>query len=139
MSDLNWCTYCDKAISVHSNSLYCSEECLRADALNHHPLLGYDYAELKGFPHSSTSPTLTALSSSSTVSLSPLLSPIPSSLKEPSTFQLNFDNHDTNNNSLYQHIYQQKQQQQNNRCIQKEPFMMNTNKNSLIYLQPWNG
>ncbi|CAO3599298.1 unnamed protein product [Absidia cylindrospora] len=49
--DDHWCTNCDKAINAFSNSLYCSEECLRADALNHHPLLGYDYAELKNFPH----------------------------------------------------------------------------------------
>ncbi|KAI8881038.1 hypothetical protein K501DRAFT_253903 [Backusella circina FSU 941] len=76
MSDLNWCTYCDSAISPFSDSLYCSEECLRSDALNHHPLLGYDYAELKDFPRSS-SPALTACSGSST-SGSPLLSPIPS-------------------------------------------------------------
>ncbi|KAI9487657.1 MAG: hypothetical protein EXX96DRAFT_554130 [Benjaminiella poitrasii] len=135
MSDLNWCTYCDNAISSFSDSLYCSEECLRADALNHHPLLGYDYAELKDFPRSSTSPTLTALSSSSTVSLSPLLSPISSSLKEPPTLQLNFD--DQENNSLYQHIYQRKQPH----YIQKVPAAIATNSNiqkSLIYLQAWN-
>ncbi|CAO3629779.1 unnamed protein product [Mucor fragilis] len=105
MSDLNWCTYCDNAISSYSNSLYCSEDCLRSDALNHHPLLGYDYAELKDFPRSSASPTLTA-SSSSTASLSPLLSPT-LSFKEPPTFNLN-----TTGDSLYQHMYQQKQQQQ---------------------------
>ncbi|KAI7869400.1 hypothetical protein BDF14DRAFT_363042 [Spinellus fusiger] len=69
MSDLNWCTYCDK-----SDSLYCSEDCLRSDALNHHPLLGYDYAEFKDFPRSSP-----GLSPCSTVSSSsPSLSPIPS-------------------------------------------------------------
>ncbi|KAI8083133.1 uncharacterized protein BX664DRAFT_339883 [Halteromyces radiatus] len=66
--DDHWCTNCDKAISAFSNSLYCSEECLRADALNHHPLLGYDYAELKDFPRS-TSP---AMSSSSSITLSPI-------------------------------------------------------------------
>ncbi|KAI8880728.1 hypothetical protein K501DRAFT_254551 [Backusella circina FSU 941] len=49
----NWCTYCDSAITHMSDSLYCSESCLRSDALNHHPLLGYDYAELKDFPRSS--------------------------------------------------------------------------------------
>ncbi|KAG2211728.1 uncharacterized protein EV154DRAFT_511083 [Mucor mucedo] len=101
MSDLNWCTYCDNAISPFSNSLYCSEDCLRSDALNHHPLLGYDYAELKDFPRSSPSPTLTA-SSSSTASLSPCLSPI-ASFKEVPAFQLN-----TPQDSLYQHFYQQK-------------------------------
>ncbi|KAI8382247.1 hypothetical protein BD560DRAFT_386073 [Blakeslea trispora] len=51
MCDTNWCTFCDNAISPYSNSLYCSEDCLRQDALMHHPMLGYDYAELKGFPH----------------------------------------------------------------------------------------
>ncbi|KAF7728486.1 hypothetical protein EC973_006039 [Apophysomyces ossiformis] len=73
MSDLNWCTYCDKSISPLSNSLYCSQECLRADALHHHPMLGYDYAEFKDFPRSPP-----ALSPSSTSSSSPSLSPIPS-------------------------------------------------------------
>ncbi|ORZ18181.1 hypothetical protein BCR42DRAFT_413301 [Absidia repens] len=72
--DDHWCTNCDKAINAFSNSLYCSEECLRADALNHHPLLGYDYAELKNFPRSS--PTLSSSSSVSSSSLSQ--SPIPS-------------------------------------------------------------
>lgn len=51
MCDTNWCTFCDNAISPYSDSLYCSEECLRQDALMHHPMLGYDYADLKGFPH----------------------------------------------------------------------------------------
>ncbi|ORZ18443.1 hypothetical protein BCR42DRAFT_410849 [Absidia repens] len=68
--DDHWCTNCDKAISAFSNSLYCSEECLRADALNHHPLLGYTYNDLKDFPRSS--PTLS--SSSSSPSQSPILS-----------------------------------------------------------------
>ncbi|KAG2205552.1 hypothetical protein INT47_005927 [Mucor saturninus] len=51
MCDTNWCTFCDNAISAYSDSLYCSEDCLRQDALMHHPMLGYDYADLKGFPH----------------------------------------------------------------------------------------
>lgn len=51
MCDTNWCTFCDNAISPYSDSLYCSEDCLRQDALMHHPMLGYDYAELQGFPH----------------------------------------------------------------------------------------
>ncbi|KAI9356702.1 hypothetical protein BD770DRAFT_389944 [Pilaira anomala] len=51
MCDTNWCTFCDNAISPYSDSLYCSEDCLRQDALMHHPMLGYDYADLKGFPH----------------------------------------------------------------------------------------
>ncbi|CAO3692926.1 unnamed protein product [Rhizopus stolonifer] len=54
MCDTNWCTFCDNAISHYSDSLYCSEECLRQDALLHHPLLGYDYADLRGFPHVGT-------------------------------------------------------------------------------------
>lgn len=51
MCDTNWCTFCDNAVSAYSDSLYCSEDCLRQDALMHHPMLGYDYADLKGFPH----------------------------------------------------------------------------------------
>ncbi|ORZ00941.1 hypothetical protein BCR43DRAFT_486076 [Syncephalastrum racemosum] len=82
MSDLNWCTYCDNAVSAFSNSLYCSEECLRADALNHHPLLGYDWQELKNFPRSNTSsvtsPSLSSSASSVSSASSPALSPIPS-------------------------------------------------------------
>jgi hypothetical protein len=50
MSDLNWCTSCDNAISPFSESLYCSEQCLRADALRNHPLLGYTYPEFTDFP-----------------------------------------------------------------------------------------
>ncbi|KAI8985940.1 hypothetical protein BDB01DRAFT_786933 [Pilobolus umbonatus] len=105
MSDLNWCTYCDNAISHFSNSLYCSEECLRSDALNHHPLLGYDYAELKDFPRSS--PSLTS-SSASTSSVSPLLSPIQSYSAHKDflpAFDLNDSSHSGN---IYQDIYQQK-------------------------------
>ncbi|GAN03497.1 hypothetical protein MAM1_0041c02951 [Mucor ambiguus] len=45
MSDLNWCTFCDTAISPLSKSLYCSDQCLKADALRNHPLLGYTYPE----------------------------------------------------------------------------------------------
>ncbi|KAL0073369.1 hypothetical protein J3Q64DRAFT_1756366 [Phycomyces blakesleeanus] len=77
MSDLNWCTYCDKSVSSLSDSLYCSQECLRSDALNHHPLLGYDYAEFKDFPRSSPSPGLSPSSTSSSASTPPL-SPVPS-------------------------------------------------------------
>ncbi|KAG2171375.1 hypothetical protein INT43_009036 [Umbelopsis isabellina] len=79
MSNLNWCTFCDNAINPFSNSLYCSEACLRGDALNHHPLLGYDFSELQDFPRrSSTSST----SQSPALSISGLSSasssPIPS-------------------------------------------------------------
>ncbi|KAI8137892.1 hypothetical protein BJV82DRAFT_633679 [Fennellomyces sp. T-0311] len=35
MCDTNWCTYCDVAISPHSNSLYCSKECLKKDTIYH--------------------------------------------------------------------------------------------------------
>ncbi|KAI8332013.1 hypothetical protein BC941DRAFT_437254 [Chlamydoabsidia padenii] len=81
--DDHWCTNCDKAINAFSNSLYCSEECLRADALNHHPLLGYDYAELKDFPRSSP-PSLSSSPSYSVSSTSLSQSPIPSfSLPSP--------------------------------------------------------
>lgn len=51
MCDTNWCTFCDSAISPFSDSLYCSDECLKQDALMHHPMLGYDYSDLNGFPH----------------------------------------------------------------------------------------
>ncbi|KAI9006669.1 hypothetical protein CLU79DRAFT_779645 [Phycomyces nitens] len=94
MSNLNWCTFCDKAVSAFSNSLYCSEDCLRSDALNHHPLLGYDYAELKDFPRSS--PALSSTSSASSVSSvsSPSLSPIPSySLPSPQGKPTNYSFH----------------------------------------------
>ncbi|KAI8075882.1 uncharacterized protein B0P05DRAFT_146810 [Gilbertella persicaria] len=86
MCDTNWCTFCDNAISPYSNSLYCSEECLRQDALMHHPMLGYDYAELKGFPHQCNEtmpslvrrklsiPSLSQESSQKIPSLSPSLS-----------------------------------------------------------------
>ncbi|KAI9472473.1 MAG: hypothetical protein EXX96DRAFT_530713 [Benjaminiella poitrasii] len=50
MCDTNWCTFCDNAISPYSDSLYCSEDCLRQDALMHHPMLGYNYPELQDFP-----------------------------------------------------------------------------------------
>ncbi|KAI9273771.1 hypothetical protein EDC94DRAFT_496533, partial [Helicostylum pulchrum] len=50
MADLNWCTSCDNAVSPFSESLYCSEQCLRADALRNHPLLGYTYPEFTDFP-----------------------------------------------------------------------------------------
>ncbi|KAI8147770.1 hypothetical protein BJV82DRAFT_531805 [Fennellomyces sp. T-0311] len=96
MADLNWCTYCDNAISAFSDSLYCSEQCLRADALRNHPLLGYNYQEFVDFPRPypsatkrpsctssisspSSSPTLTATTScasslrSSTTELPPPL------------------------------------------------------------------
>lgn len=88
--------------------MYCSEDCLRSDALNHHPLLGYDYAELKDFPRSSPSPTLTA-SSSSTASLSPCLSPI-SSFKEVPAFQLNSP---TQEDTLTLNFYRQKEKKSN--------------------------
>ncbi|KAI8097083.1 uncharacterized protein BX664DRAFT_72576 [Halteromyces radiatus] len=33
MCDLNWCPICEKAIDIHSESLYCSEACCNHDAL----------------------------------------------------------------------------------------------------------
>ncbi|KAI9029774.1 hypothetical protein CLU79DRAFT_735999 [Phycomyces nitens] len=48
--DTNWCTYCDSAVSPFSDSLYCSEECLKKDALARHPMLGYDFVDLRSFP-----------------------------------------------------------------------------------------
>ncbi|KAG2218490.1 hypothetical protein INT45_011671, partial [Circinella minor] len=47
--DTNWCAYCDKAVSTFSDSLYCSDECLKSDALAHSPMLGYDFSEYRGF------------------------------------------------------------------------------------------
>ncbi|KAI7898190.1 uncharacterized protein BX663DRAFT_525996 [Cokeromyces recurvatus] len=38
MCDTNWCTYCDCAVSPYSNSIYCSEDCFKRDALTNHPL-----------------------------------------------------------------------------------------------------
>ncbi|KAI8989371.1 hypothetical protein BDB01DRAFT_781543 [Pilobolus umbonatus] len=90
MSDLNWCTFCDNAISRYSDSLYCSESCLKSDALRNHPLLGYNYSEFINFPRPyhrnqaicpieatfnipsqpntpSSSPTLTAVTSTSNI------------------------------------------------------------------------
>ncbi|KAL7317928.1 hypothetical protein PS15m_004221 [Mucor circinelloides] len=49
MSDLNWCTFCDNAVSPLSKSLYCSDQCLKADALRKHPLLGYKYPDCTDF------------------------------------------------------------------------------------------
>ncbi|KAI9255214.1 hypothetical protein BDA99DRAFT_540128 [Phascolomyces articulosus] len=47
--DTNWCSWCDKAVSSFSDSLYCSAECMQSDALAHNPLLGYDFSEYRGF------------------------------------------------------------------------------------------
>ncbi|KAI8982163.1 hypothetical protein BDF20DRAFT_798512, partial [Mycotypha africana] len=62
MSDLNWCTYCDNAINPFSESLYCSEQCLRADALRNHPLLGYTYPEFVDFPRATISTVSSSIS-----------------------------------------------------------------------------
>ncbi|CAO3584998.1 unnamed protein product [Absidia cylindrospora] len=80
MSDLSWCPSCDNAISPFSDSLYCSEECLRADALRHHPLLGYTYPELTDFPRQlSKRPSIRSIrsscSSNDTISISSSSSP----------------------------------------------------------------
>jgi hypothetical protein len=92
---------------------------LRLDALNHHPLLGYDYAELKDFPRSSPSPALTA-TSSSTASVSPCLSPIPS-FKEVPAFQLNSP---TQEDTLYQHFYQKKENKLNHPSSPPAPILL---------------
>ncbi|KAI8071013.1 hypothetical protein BC940DRAFT_295010 [Gongronella butleri] len=87
MSDLQWCTSCDKAISPYSDSLYCSEECLRQDAISHHPMLGYEFPELQDFPRRTSltpsmltlSPALSSVSTmSSLAAQTPNLSPVPS-------------------------------------------------------------
>ncbi|KAI9485211.1 MAG: hypothetical protein EXX96DRAFT_513635 [Benjaminiella poitrasii] len=77
MTDLNWCTFCDNAISPYSESLYCSEQCLRSDALRNHPLLGYTYPEFIDFPRPTTNRHERATSRSSisvsSISTSPSL------------------------------------------------------------------
>lgn len=84
-------------------------------------MLGYDYAELKDFPRSSPSPTLTA-SSSSTASLSPMLSPISSSFKEVvPAFQLNTN---SSSDSLYQHFYNQKKSTHNQPTTAISPILL---------------
>ncbi|CAO3692719.1 unnamed protein product [Umbelopsis ramanniana] len=89
MSNLNWCTFCDNAINPFSNSLYCSEACLRGDALNHHPLLGYDFSELQDFPRRASTSQSPALSiSGSSIASSPIPSySLPSPL--PLSSQMN--------------------------------------------------
>ncbi|KAJ8660752.1 hypothetical protein O0I10_003395 [Lichtheimia ornata] len=86
----NSCTFCDKALGAFNDSLYCSEECLRNDALNHHPLLGYDYAEFKNFPrNATTSFVLPRLSSSSSSSFSSTTSSHSSPMTPPSDMVIN--------------------------------------------------
>ncbi|KAL9537363.1 hypothetical protein MBANPS3_011842 [Mucor bainieri] len=92
MCDTNWCTFCDNAISPYSDSLYCSEDCLRQDALMHHPMLGYDYAELEGFPHSTQMPSLIP-------SLSPSLSSSISSYSSVHPCDTNADFNKSNNDT----------------------------------------
>ncbi|ORX62312.1 hypothetical protein DM01DRAFT_1298963 [Hesseltinella vesiculosa] len=90
MSDLQWCTTCDKALSPFSDSLYCSEECLRQDAISPPPQ-EYEFPELQDFPRRMSlatsiltlSPALSFVSNvsssmSSTYHHTPSLSPIPS-------------------------------------------------------------
>ncbi|KAI8343027.1 hypothetical protein BC941DRAFT_465199 [Chlamydoabsidia padenii] len=45
-----WPTWQIEKDDSNPDSLYCSEECLKADALRRHPLLGYTYPELTDFP-----------------------------------------------------------------------------------------
>ncbi|KAI7856858.1 hypothetical protein BDC45DRAFT_533314 [Circinella umbellata] len=70
MSDLNWCTYCDNAVNSYSDSLYCSESCLKSDALRNHPLLGYDWHEFEDFPRPHPSPASSVPISSQSHTLS---------------------------------------------------------------------
>ncbi|KAI8985429.1 hypothetical protein BDB01DRAFT_850007 [Pilobolus umbonatus] len=72
MTDLNWCTSCDNAVNPYSESLYCSEQCLREDALRNHPLLGYTYPEFTDFPRPKQTPP-TSYSACSSVPHSPAL------------------------------------------------------------------
>ncbi|KAI9496051.1 hypothetical protein BDB00DRAFT_811518 [Zychaea mexicana] len=120
MADLNWCTYCDNAISAFSDSLYCSEQCLRADALRNHPLLGYNYEEFVDFPRpypssnkrpsciSSTSspslsPTLTATTASTSSCASSLRSATTTELPQPPKLDLSRTMHDPNQKNLNPH------------------------------------
>lgn len=86
MSDLNWCPVCDQKI-FSGNALYCSQACLRDDALRRNPLLGYDFSELQDFPrpHKQTPRRSFSSTSSATSSLvsSPAVSPI--------TFPIRYD------------------------------------------------
>ncbi|CAO0794367.1 unnamed protein product [Mucor circinelloides] len=54
MTDLNWCTYCDNAISQNSNALYCSEKCLRLDTLHLLNNPKNSYNQLNLIPHYNT-------------------------------------------------------------------------------------
>ncbi|KAL0135192.1 hypothetical protein V8B55DRAFT_1554514, partial [Mucor lusitanicus] len=54
MTDLNWCTYCDNAISQNSNALYCSEKCLRLDTLHLLKNAENSCNQLNLMPHYST-------------------------------------------------------------------------------------
>ncbi|KAG0741988.1 hypothetical protein G6F57_011912 [Rhizopus arrhizus] len=83
MADLNWCTFCDKAVSPFSESLYCSEQCLRADALRNHPLLGYTYPEFTDFPRSKSTKHSSSSSIYSSPSSSPSLSASSTSSSQP--------------------------------------------------------
>ncbi|KAH8548278.1 hypothetical protein BGW37DRAFT_507326 [Umbelopsis sp. PMI_123] len=99
MSDLNWCPVCDQKI-FSGNALYCSQECLRDDALRRNPLLGYDFSELQDFPrpynkkqlsysrgsYSSTSSATSSLVSSPSVS--PITFPTRSHKLSPPAFDL---------------------------------------------------
>ena len=75
-------------MKFQQESLYCSEQCLRDDALRNHPLLGYTYPEFTDFPrpnnstnnhnhnHNNTYKTLpsnTSYSNYSSASVSPAL------------------------------------------------------------------
>ncbi|KAI9316489.1 hypothetical protein BX666DRAFT_1951287 [Dichotomocladium elegans] len=76
MSDLNWCTYCDNAINPYSDSLYCGERCLQADALRNHPLLGYNWHEFEDFPRPAfPSSSISSSKSSNKLTRSPAFSP----------------------------------------------------------------
>jgi ECL1/2/3 zinc binding proteins len=99
MSDLNWCPVCDQKI-FSGNALYCSQACLRDDALRRNPLLGYDFSELQDFPRpysnkqasssrrsfSSTSSATSSLVSSPNVS--PITFPTPHYKLSPPAFDL---------------------------------------------------
>ncbi|KAM3582332.1 hypothetical protein VKS41_004977 [Umbelopsis sp. WA50703] len=95
MSDLDWCPVCDQKI-YSGNALYCSQACLRDDALRRNPLLGYDFNEFQDFPrpYKQTARRLSSSTSSSTSStvsspsVSPMAYPVRYDKLSPPAFEL---------------------------------------------------
>ncbi|KAI8059239.1 hypothetical protein BC940DRAFT_282129 [Gongronella butleri] len=80
MCDLHWCVSCDKAID--SDSLYCSNECLMADAMRHHPVYGTPCPECLAFCRSHARPRRR---SSFALAFAPCASPVTSNASTTSS------------------------------------------------------